>query len=174
MPTAEKEAVVAEVAAQMRDANSIFLTDFIGLNVEQITELRHAFASEQVEYRVVKNTLARLSAKKADCENLLEYIDGPTAMAFGMDDPTAPAKVIKEFSKKNDFLKARACLFEGVMFGEEKLAEIASLPSRHQILSTLTGVLQAPLSNLAFALNGVVGKLVYALDAVREQKENES
>jgi len=174
MPTAEKEAVVAEVAEKMKNANSIFLTDFIGLNVQEITDLRRAFSGVQVEYRVVKNTLTRLSAKEAGCEDLLEYLEGPTAMAFGMDDPTAPAKVIKEFSKKHDKLRARACLFEGVLFGEDKLDRIANLPSRHQILCTLTGVLQAPMSNLAFALNGVISNLVYSLDAVRKQKENNS
>ncbi len=174
MPTAEKEAVVAEVAERMKDAKSIFLTEFVGLNVQEITQLRRAFSGAQVEYRVVKNTLARISAKQAGCEELLDHLQGPTAMAFGMDDPVAPAKVIKEFSKKNEKLKVRACLFEGVMFGEDRLVEIADLPTREEILAKLTGVLQAPISNLAFALKGVVSKLVYTLDAVREQKEKTS
>ncbi|MFQ5648380.1 MAG: 50S ribosomal protein L10 [bacterium] len=172
MPTAEKEAAVAEVAEQLSQAKSVFLTDYRGLNVQEINELRRAFAGAKVEYRVVKNTLARLSAKSAGCEQILEYLEGPTAMAFGMDDPTAPAKVIREYSRKNDKLKVRACLFEGVLFGEDRLNEIATLPSRSEILAQLSGVLQAPLSKLVYSLNGVISKLVYALQAVKEQKES--
>ncbi len=174
MPTAEKEAIVADVAEQLSKASSIFLTDYKGLNVEEITKLRQAFAGANVEYRVVKNTLAKLSAKSAGCDDIVEYLQGPTALAFGMDDPVAPARVISEFSKKNEKLTVRACLFEGVLFGEERVAELASLPSRDEVLGQLVGVLQAPISNLAYALNGVLSKLVYALDAVKEKKENES
>ncbi len=174
MPTAEKEARVAEVAEQLTQAKSVFLTDFQGLNVQEINELRRAFAGVNVEYRVVKNTLARLSAKSADCEEILQYLDGPTAMAFGMDDPVAPAKVITDYAKKNDKLKVRACLFEGVLFGEDRVKEIAALPSREAVLAQLLGVLKAPVSNLAFSLNAVLSKLAYALEAVREQKEKES
>ncbi len=174
MPTAEKEAAVAEVAQKLKDAKSVFLTDFTGLNVEEITRLRRTFTGVNVQYRVVKNTLARLSLKEAGCEDLLEYLDGPTAMAFGMDDPVAPAKVIRDFSKKNDKLTVRACLFEGVLFGEEKVGQIADLPSRQESLAMLSSVLQAPISNLAYSLNGVLSKFVYAISAVKEQKDNDS
>ncbi len=174
MPTEQKKAVVAEVTEHLKEANSVFLTDFTGLNVEDISELRRAFAGVDVRYRVVKNTLARLSVKESGCDELLEYLEGPTGIAFGYDDPTAPAKVIKEFSKKNENLKVRACLFEGVLFGEERVGQLANLPSRNEMLAKLSGVLQAPVSNLAYALNGVLSKLVYALDAVKEQKEKES
>ncbi len=172
MPTPEKEAVVAEVAEQLQQANSIFLTDFTGLNVQELGELRKSFREVQVKYRVVKNTLTKLSAKEAGCDDLVEYFIGPTGLAFGMDDPAAPAKVIRDFAKKNDKLKVRACLFEGVLFGEERVAELADLPSREGVLGQLVGVLQAPVSNLAFSLNGILSKLVYALDAVKEQKES--
>lgn len=174
MPTPEKEATVAEIAEQMKRANSVFLTDFKGLNVQEISELRKAFAGVQVEYRVVKNTLAKLSIKQAGCEELESYFEGPTALAFGMEDPTAPAKVIKDFSKKNEKLSVRACLFEGELFGEERVADLANLPSRDEVMGQLVGVLQAPISNLAFSLNAVISKLAYALNAVKEQKENES
>lgn len=174
MATAEKEAIVKDVAGKFEEAKSVFLTDFKGLNVQEISELRRAFAGANVQYRVVKNTLARLSAQSAGCDEILEYLEGPTALAFGMDDPSAPAKVISEFTKKNDKLKVRACLFDGVVFGEERVKDLASLPSREGVLGQLVGVLQAPISNLAFSLNGILSKFVYALDAVREQKEKQS
>ncbi len=174
MPTAEKEAAVERMSKQLSEAKSVYLTDFTGLNVEQITELRRAFSGVKVEYRVVKNTLAKLSAKEAGCEDIVEHLSGPVAMAFGMEDPVAPAKVIKQFSKKNDKLKLKACLFEGVLFGEDKLNQLADLPTRDEVLGQVCSVLNAPISNLAFSLNGILSKVVYALNAVKEQKENQS
>ncbi|HLG39210.1 MAG TPA: 50S ribosomal protein L10 [Chitinophagaceae bacterium] len=174
MPTVEKEKTVAEVTEKLVEAKSVFLTDFTGLNVKELSELRRIFSNAQVHYKVVKNTLARISAKNAGCDDIIEYIEGPIAMAFGMEDPIAPAKIIKEFSKKNDKLKLKACLFEGVLFGEDRLGEIASLPTREQIMAKLCGVLNAPLANLVYSLNGIISKLVYALNAVKERKEKES
>ena len=171
MATVEKEAAVREVADKMRDAKSIFLTDFTGLNVQEISTLRKSFREASVEYKVVKNTLARLSAKSAGFEEINAYLDGPTAMAFGLQDPAAPAKVLKEFQKKSDKVRVKACLFEGTLIGEDQLSEIANLPSRDEMIAKLAGVLNAPIANLAFALNGVLAKVVYALNAVKEKKE---
>lgn len=174
MATPEKERIVAEVSDKMSQAKSVFLADFTGLNVQEASDLRRAFREAAVEYRVVKNTLARLSVKAVGHDGLLEYFQGPTAIAFGMGDPAAPAKVLKKFEKQTDKVKVKACLFEGTMIGSDKLSDLASLPSRDEVLGQLVSVLNAPISNLAFALNGVTSKLAYALDAVRKQKEENS
>ncbi|RMF62558.1 MAG: 50S ribosomal protein L10 [Calditrichaeota bacterium] len=174
MPTTQKVAVVEQVAEQLNQAKSVFLTDFSGLNVEEMNELRRAFGGANVQYRVVKNTLARLSVKSAGCEELLDFLEGPTGIAFGMDDPAAPAKVIHAFSRKSDKLNVKACLFEGVLMDSERLQDLATLPSRPEMLGRLSGVLNAPLSNLVYSLNGLLSKLVYALDAVKRQKEDGS
>ncbi|MFQ6114711.1 MAG: 50S ribosomal protein L10 [bacterium] len=171
MPTPEKIAAVEEVAKQITQAKSIFLTDFSGLNVEDINDLRKSFRGASVEYRVVKNNLARLSAKSAGCEELLEYFEGPTALAFATDDPAAPAKIIAKFAKEKDKPKIKACLFEGVLIGADQISAITNLPSRDELLAKLIGGLNAPLSNLVFSLNGILRKLVFALDAVKKQKE---
>jgi large subunit ribosomal protein L10 len=171
MPTPQKIAAVEEVAEQIRQAKSVFLTDFSGLNVEQINDLRKSFKGASVQYRVVKNTLARLSAKSAGCEELIEYFEGPTALAFGMEDPVAPVKIITKFAKENEKLKIKACLFEGVLIGTDRIGEITNLPSKEELLAKLAGTLNAPISNLVFSLNGIIRKLVYALDAVMKQKE---
>lgn len=173
MPTPQKEAVVAEVAEKLNEAKSVYLTDFTGLNVQEVSELRRAFTGASVQYRVVKNTLARLSAKSAGFEELLEYLEGPTGMAFGMNDPIAPAKVIDEFSKKTDKLKVKACLFDGVLFGAEDVSRIAALPSKEELLTKLAGVLNAPLANLVYSLNGIMSKVVFALNAVKDQKSEQ-
>ena len=171
MSTPQKEAIVAEITQKLNEAKSVFLTDFKGLNVDEINDLRRAFTGAAVQYRVVKNTLARLSVKEAGCEELLEYLDGPTAMAFGMDDPAAPARVIKKFAKDSDKLSVKVGLIDGVLIDSTRVDEIASLPSRDQLLGQLSGVLNAPLSNLVLSLNAILSKLVFALTAVKENKD---
>ena len=172
MALVEKETTVKEIAEKIGASKSVFLTDFTGLNVQEISNLRKSFREAAVEYKVVKNTLTRLSVKSAGYEELTEYLEGPTALAFGLDDPAAPAKVIKEFTKKSDKLKVKACLFEGTLLGEDQLTDLASLPSREEMLGKLAGVLNAPISNLAFVLNGILSQVVYVLNAVKDKKEN--
>lgn len=171
MPTPQKEQVVAEVKEKISSAKSVFLTDFRGLNVQEISELRRAFSGDSVQYKVIKNTLARLSVKEAGCEELLEYLTGPTGWAFGMDDPAAPARVIKEFCGKSDKLQVKAGLIDGVLIDATRVNEIANLPSREQLLGQLAGVLNAPLGKLVYSLNAILSKFVFALNAVKEQKD---
>ena len=171
MPTAEKIATVEEITKKINDAKSVFLTDFTGLNVEEMSELRRCFSKADVQYQVVKNTLARLSVKSAGFEELLEFLEGPTALAFGIEDPAAPARVINEFTKNKDFPKIKACIFDGVLVGKERAVEIANIPTREVLLASLMGGVNSPISRLALSLNGIINKLVYVLDAVKKQKE---
>lgn len=172
MPTAEKIAIVDEITKRFKESKSVFLTDFTGLNVEQMTELRRAFRNAAVHYEVVKNTLAQRSAQSANYDAITSYLEGPTGLAFGIEDPSAPARVINDFKKVSDKLQIKACLFEGVLIGPERVAEIANLPPKNVLLGQVLGVLNAPLSKLAFSLNAVLSKLAYAVDAVRKQKES--
>lgn len=171
MVRSEKVAFVEEVAEKLRQAKSVFLTDFTGLNVEEINTLRKSFRRASVEYRVVKNTLARLSFRSAGYENLLEYLEGPTALAFGMDDPTAPAKVISEFAKTPDKPKIKACLFEGVFIGTDRISEITNLPSKEVLLAKILGGLNTPLTGLVLSLNSILRNFLYALESVKKLKE---
>jgi large subunit ribosomal protein L10 len=171
MPKPEKVAAVEEIAQKLKQAKSVFLTDFSGLNVEDINELRRSFREASVEYRVVKNTLARLSAKSAGYDDLLDYLEGPTALAFGVEDPTAPGKVITKFAKDKAKPTIKACMFEGVLIGTDRISEIINLPSKEELLAKCAFTLNAPLSGLASALNGILRNLVYVLDGVKNQKE---
>ncbi len=172
MPTAEKVTVVDEITKRFKESKSVFLTDFTGLNVAQITELRRAFKRASVHYEVVKNTLARRSAQSANCDAIVDFLEGPTALAFGISDPSAPAKVIKDFKKSSEKFRIKACIFEGVLIGPERIEEIANLPSRPVLLAQVLGGLNAPISKLAVTLNAVLTKLALAVDAVRNQKES--
>ena len=171
MPNPQKVEIVEELSKKISEAKSVFLTDFTGLNVQEISELRRSLKGASVEYQVVKNTLARLSVKSAGYDDLLEFLDGPTALAFGTDDPAAPARIMKEFRKSNEKLKFKACLFDGVLLGVDRIDEIANLPTKEVLLARLLGSLNSPLTNLVCSLNGILTQLVTVIDAVKKQTE---
>jgi large subunit ribosomal protein L10 len=171
MARPEKEAAVEEMAEILQKANGVFITDFTGLNVEKMTELRCKCREASVSYRVVKNTLARLAAKKAGREEMVAYFDGPSALAFSYDDPSAPARIIAEFAKKIEKPTIKVSLFEGVFYGPERVQEIASLPSKQVLLSQLVGGLNAPIYGFAATLNGLLQKVALVFNAIKNSKE---
>jgi len=174
MERPEKEAVVKEVVEIFENAKGVFITDFQGLNVEKISELRRKCREASVSYRVIKNTLARLAAKEVGHEEMISFLEGPSAIAFSYDDPSAPARVITEFAKQADKPTIKMSLFEGEFFGPDKVAQIAALPSKKVLLTKIAGGLNAPLQGFAYALNGLLLKLVYALNEIKNVKEKET
>jgi len=169
--SSEKQEAVAQIAGKLSAAKSVFLTDYSGLTVQAITRLRRNLRNSQVEFQVSKNTLTRLAAQQAGYQDLVPHLEGPTAVAYGMGDPTAPAKVITEFLKSNEKPKIKAIIFEGKYFEAKSFDDIAQLPSREQLLSRLLGSLNAPMTGLANSLAGVIRKLAYALNAVADSKK---
>jgi large subunit ribosomal protein L10 len=174
-----KKAVVAELKEQLESSKAVVLTTYKGLTVEQDTELRSELRKAGVTYHVVKNTMLRIAAKEAGIEGLDEQLNGTTAMAYSTEDAVAPAKGISEFIKKNkldeaEVLQIKAGMLDGKVIALEKVKELASLPSREELLAKLLGSMNAPIANTANVLQGVIRKAVYALNAVREQKEQAS
>lgn len=167
----EKQEAVAQIAERFSSAKSVFVTDYSGLTVEAITNLRRNLRKSKVELHVSKNTLARIAAKQSGLEALVPHLEGPTALAFGMGDPAAPAKVLSDFLKNNEKPKVKAIIFEGHYYDAKAMAEIATMPSREQLISRLLGSLNSPISGLANSLSGIIRKLAYALNAVVESKE---
>jgi large subunit ribosomal protein L10 len=172
MARPEKETAVQELANILSEAKSVFVTDFKGLNVEQISEFRRKCRGASVEYRVVKNTLARLATIKVGLSEMTEHFKGPSAIAYSYDDPSAPARVIKEFAKTLDKPEIKMSVFEGEFYGPDKIAIIASLPSKDQLLARVVSGLNAPIYGLVGSLHGLLQKLVLTLDAVRSSKES--
>lgn len=174
MPTQKKIELVEEYTEKFKGAKSIFLADFSGINVADTTALRRSFRAANVEYCVLKNTLASRSFEKAGIEGVDEMLRGMTAFAFTDNDPVAPVKVIKDFNKKfkkdRDALLIKGCIFEGNVFGPEKAEVLANLPSREVLLGQLVGMLQSPLSKLIGTLQSAGQKLVGALEEVKKQK----
>jgi large subunit ribosomal protein L10 len=170
MPTPDKEKLIEDLSQKLAGNKMTVLTDYTGINVQAITKLRDEFRKASIEYRIFKNTLARIAANKTGFESLLEFMDGPTGYVFS-EEPTAPAKILVDFIKSNPNMKIKCATLEGRLLDEAQFKAIAALPPREVLLAQLLGQMMAPLSGLATVLNGPIRKLVYALDDLRKQKE---
>lgn len=168
---AEKVAVVNELADKLQRGQSVVLTDYRGLNVKSMTELRAKLREVGVEYKVVKNTLTLRAAQQIELEGLDELLVGPTAIAIGYDDPVSAAKVLTEFAKSNNALEVKGGVLEGRVIGVDEINALADLPSREELLAQVLRGMQSPIAGFAAVLQGTINKLVYVLEAVRKEKE---
>ncbi len=173
MARPDKEAAVQEITEILKTANGIFIADFQGLNVEKTQDLRRKCRESAVSFKVVKNTLAIRAAREAGYEDMVSYLEGPSALAYSYDDPSAPARIITEFAKTNERPVIKMSVFEGIFYGPDKIKTIAALPSRKELLGKLVSGFNAPLQGFAGSLKGLLQKMVYTLDAVREKREKE-
>ncbi len=163
--------MVRDIKERLKKSMVVILTDYRGLNVTEITELRRQLREEGIEFRVVKNTLTKIAAGELGYETLDTHLEGPTAVAFSYEDPVAAAKILSKFAKTNDKLEIKAGLLEGNILDIASIKALADLPSREVLLARVAGAFQAPLSAFASVLQGNIRNLVYVLDAVREQRE---
>ena len=131
MPNVKKVELVEELSEKIKMYSALYFTKYTGMNVEQASDLRQSFTDNSVEFVVSKNTLTKLAAEKAglDKDMFNEFLSGQIAIAYAGDDPTAPAKVIKGFSKENECLEVVGLYFDGELYSPDKYKEIASLPS---------------------------------------------
>jgi len=171
MPNQKNIDQVAVLAEKLGRAKAVYFTDYQGLDVANITVLRRRFTEEAVEFRVAKNTLIKIAAEKSNLPALNETVlAGPTALAIAYEEPTTPAKIIKEFTKTLEKPEVKGILFEGSLLDKEAFDKIANLPSREVLLGQLVGLLQSPLTKLVRTLSGSMTKLVGVLDSLREEK----
>ena len=161
---------VKSLAEKLKKAKSVVLTDFRGLTVDDITTLRNELREEAIEYRVVKNRLAKIALKEADCESVDDILIGPTGIAFGYEDPVPAARIIYRFSKKNEHLKPKGGLLEGKRIDLPTLERLSQLPAKDVLLQRLLGSMQSPTTKLVLVLKQTTTNLVYALKALAEQK----
>ena len=170
----QKQAVVAEVSAEVARAQAIVLAEYRGLPVGNMTELRKRARNSGVYLRVLKNSLARRAVAETPFSGLSDQMVGP--LFYGISaDPVAVAKVLHEFSKENvDKFTIRGGAMPNAVMTPQQVGELAKMPSREQLLSTLLGTMMAPVAKLARTLNEVPGKFVRTLAAVQEQKEKQA
>ena len=159
----QKEADVNALAEKMKDAKLVLLTDYRGINVEDVTSLRNELRNVNAEYKVIKNNITKRALAECGITGLDEVLEGPTAVIMTNEDYLEPTKAIYKFSKDNDFYKIKGGVVEGKVLTAEEIITLAKLPSRQDLLSMLAGSLLANIS-----------KFAVALDQVRVKKEAEA
>jgi len=175
LPKARKEQKAEQVEVlteKLRKAKVALLTDYRGLTVTQLQELRGRLRTGDVEYRVVKNTLARRAAEAAGVPDLQSELEGPVAIAFGYDDLSLPSKLINEFVRATRLkLDIKGGLVEGRVFTPDQVKQLADLPSRETLIAQLMGTLQSPVGQLVGIMQTPVQQLVGVLDAYKTKLE---
>ncbi len=144
-----KQPIVDEIKGHVAGASSVVLVDYRGLTVEQDTALRKALREAGVTYKVYKNTLLKRAFEGTDFAQLDGVLDGPTAVAFGAEDATAPARVISKFMKDAPALEWKGAVVEGTLYDVEGCKVLANIPGREELISKLLGSLQSPITNFA-------------------------
>ena len=152
---AKKQEQVNLVTEQFKNAASVVVVDYLGLTVEQVTDLRNQLREAGVQFAVVKNSILSRAAQAAGLEGMDDIFKGPSAVAFSNEDVVAPAKILADFAKKPDALEIKAGVVEGKVSSKEAIEELAKLPNRECLLSMLLSVLQAPVRNTALAFKAV-------------------
>lgn len=167
----EKAEVVSELKEMIENSSAIFLTDYTGIDVADINEIRNQFRKEGVKYKVYKNTLfKRAIVESGKYEKLAEHLVGMTGYAFASENPVAPAKIIKKYFDEKQKLSLKACYVENQYFQGENLNELAALPSKNDIIAGILGSLNAPASGIVGAINAVMRDLVSVIDEISKRE----
>jgi large subunit ribosomal protein L10 len=169
MNRTEKQQLVDELSQKIKGAKALYYTDFTGLNVKRMTELRRRLRKAGVEYVVIKNTLALRAVNESGLVG--ERLRGPTGIVVATD-PVAGAKVLTDFAKEFEQKPAvKGGMFDGRSIDADQVKKLASMPSREQMLAELGSGLMSPLASFAGALGGMLSMMVGALEALRVEKE---
>lgn len=170
MNRTEKQTRIDALRDEFARANLTVVAQYKGLSVSQVTDLRTELRKVDGRFQVIKNTMARRAVDDQPGEGLSEYFRGPVGVVFGYGDPGAAAKVIKTFAKDQELFVVSAGFMEGAILDAQRVAQIADLPTRDELLARLGGALNGPVQGLANVLSGTVRALVYALAAVARNK----
>lgn len=172
MPNAEKLETVAQYKKLFEESSSVFVADYQGLNVADLTDLRKKLRESNVKFVVGKNTLFRIAAEDA-CEGIAEHLSGPTALIFTEEDPAGAAKILQDSFKEHDLPRMKAFWLDGVPFEATEIKKLADLPTKDQLYSMVAAAVEAPLTELVRTLNAFHQNLVGSIDALAEKKKSE-
>jgi large subunit ribosomal protein L10 len=168
---AERSGKIEQIKGFFGNVEGGVLTDFRGLKVSQITDLRRRFRAQKVAYRVLKNTLVKIAVRGTPLESLAKMLEGPTGIAFGSDDPIAPARVAMDFAKDNDALKIKGGFLDGQVLSAPEVVTISKLGSKNQMRAQLLSTFNAPAQQLLAVFNAVPQQLLGVLDAQARKLE---
>ena len=170
MPSEKNQDELAQLTEKLDKAKAVYFTDFLGLDVSSITELRSEFFKASIEFKVAKNTLLKLAAENINLEGLDDFLVGSTAIAISYDEPTAPAKVLKKFTEDHDKPEVKAILFDGEVLDGSEYLKFATLPTKDELLTKLVLMLNSPITILARTLSGSMTNFVNGLNNLKNTK----
>ena len=170
MARSDKSATVAELADELRGSTAVVLTEYRGLSVRQLTELRRALGGN-ASYAVVKNTLTKIAAKEAGIDGIDEHLVGPSAIAFVKGDPVDAAKGLRDFARLHPVLVIKGGVLDGQLLSADEIRQLADLESREVLLAKMAGAMKASLVNAASLFNAPLVKTARAVEALRQKVE---
>ena len=165
-----KSEKIDEIKAKLEKAQVAIVTEYKGLSVEEITNLRRALQKDGGDYMVTKNTLAKIAVKGTDFEVLTETFKGPIALAFGFEDQVSPAKAVAKFIKDTKKGVILGAALDGKLLSADETEALAKLPSKEELIAKILGSINSPASGIANSVNAVMAQLTRAMAAVRDQK----
>lgn len=167
----EKSEIISEVRVLIDGASALYLTNFSGISVSEISHLRNELRKEGVTYKVFKNTLFERALKESGkYEKLGDYLTGMTGYVFASSNPVAPAKIIKKYFDTSKKFELKACYIENQFFDGTRLSELATLPSKEEIIAGILGSLNSPASGIVGAINAVIRDLVSVVDQISKRE----
>jgi large subunit ribosomal protein L10 len=171
----EKSEVISEVKELLDNSTAVYLTDYSGINVEDISDLRNQFRNEGVSYKVFKNNLfKRALDESGKFEKLADHLTGMTGFAFATTNPIAPAKIINKYFVDKEKLSLKACYIEGEYYDSSQLKTLAMLPSKNELIAGIMGSLDSPVSGILGAVNAVIRDLVNVIDQISKKETAEA
>ena len=165
-----KTRAIGELKESLSCAKDFIFTDYRGLTVEQITNLRKQLRAKEVHYQVIKNNFARIAFEQMETPNVSSYLVGPTAIAITPKDPNEVAKIFFDFLKEAPALQVKGALISGTVYNAAQTEAFSKLPSRLELISMLMSVMNGPARNLAAALNDVPARVVRTIKAIADKK----
>lgn len=174
MNKSEKTTEIKEISERFKKASSVILSEYAGLDGETLRQLRINVRKANGEFKVMKNSLVQKAIENSDYKPIQTYFVGPVGVVFGYDDPIGSIKAAKEFSEKQKTFKIKGGMMEGKLLDLKGIVAVAGLPGRPVMIGQLLARMQSPLSGFVGTLNGVLNKFVFALNAVKKQKESSS
>lgn len=169
----DKIAAVDDLKVKLEKAGSVFLADFSGVNVKDVSSLRNSFREAEVEYLVAKNTLVKRAVADTPWEGLEPYLEGPTALVISDDQGMAAAKIIFKFHESHKSFKAKVGMMSNELVDADTIEQLAKLPTRDELIAKLMGSLNSPITSLVHVLNDTVARAVRVISQVAKAKESE-
>ena len=171
MPNLKNQEALKALTEKFKSMKGMIMTEYHGLSVSQISDLRNQLRKSGCEYLVVKNTISKIALKEIGMESANEYFDGPTAIVIEGEDPVSPAKIVSEFAKKNEKFVIKAGILDGKVIELNEIKALASLPTKEVLIGKMLGSMNAPISNFVGVLSATIRSMLYVLNAIKDKQQ---